>query len=48
MDELFDDFFDFDGDGHLSCIELAVGYDLLFGDDDDESKNSEWDNDKAK
>ena len=47
MDELFDDFFDYDGDGHLSCIELAVGYDLLFGDaDDNESSDSEWDVDE--
>lgn len=43
MDELFDNFFDFDGDGHLSCIELAVGYDFLFGEDEDgESEGSEW------
>lgn len=42
MDELFDDFFDFDGDGHLSCVELAIEYDLLF-DNEDDNDDSEWD-----
>lgn len=33
MDELLD-YFDFDGDGHLSCLELAFAYDALFGEDE--------------
>lgn len=43
--DLFDDFFDFDGDGHLSCVEMAVGYDLLFGNDDNDAtdENDGWD-----
>ena len=39
------DYFDFDGDGHLNCVELAIGYELLFGDEDeaDTCAESEWD-----
>lgn len=41
MDDYFDDYFDFDGDGHLSCVEIAIGYDLLFEDENDNDE-SEW------
>lgn len=46
MDEPIDDFFDFDGDGHLSCLELAFVFDLIFG-MDDSSRENESDDEHA-
>ena len=34
MDELFDDYFGFDGDGHLSCLALTFGSSWDFGEED--------------
>ncbi len=34
MDELFDDYFSFDGDGHLCCLALTFESGLGFGEED--------------
>ncbi len=44
MTDLFEGYFDFDGDGHLNSLEMSAAYSFLNSEDEQfDNKPSEWD-----